>query len=123
MNASWAPLDEAELFQRSDLIVQATVIEIRGNPQLPQNLYAAQLKIESSYKGQEDNLFVLTPAPTSLRVSDQIFLEEGQAGFWFLTQSKIYPHFYLLNHPQRFWPLSQRAQFHKALKIYLNPEE
>lgn len=122
-DASWAPIEESTLFVQSDLIIQAEITEIGVDPRLPENLLAALVKIEAKFKGEDKQIYILTPAITAARVSDQIVLQEGQSGFWFLTKSNLYPGFYLLNHPQRFWPLSQSDKFLQLKELHLSGKQ
>ena len=106
-HATWARLSDRDLIDRSELIVEATLIgktriRLQG---LTRRL--AVLKVQRVYQGgaAEVVLLALPDRPPGVVVSTDIDYPVGEAGIWFLrldpaSQEGIY----LADHPQRLWP-------------------
>jgi len=109
LQAMWAGMSDAELVEKSVLIVKATYI---GSTQISVDKHGKVLKlgvlaVEETLKGDTQQMLllhlpVLTGGPQR---SDAILFRPGQKGLWFLKKSGLYEGSYLVDHPQRFIPV------------------
>ncbi len=108
VQAMWAKMTDAELVERSPLIVMATYIGkaeagLKVNGEI---LHPGVLQVDRTLKGnQREVIFLQLPQSESLiRKSDDIFFHPGQKGLWFLREVSPQKGIYKIDNPQRFVP-------------------
>ena len=107
----WVQMSDAELVQRSDLIVQGTWLgqsEVAFSPG-PGRLNLGVVAITEVLKGPSASTLVLIVVPGSdaPRSSTDIVYRKGDQGLWLLrARPGGNSGLYLADHPQRFVPSS-----------------
>lgn len=113
VQAMWVRMTDAELVERSHLIVTAIYI---GNADIrlkadAEVLHLGVLDIDSTLKGPQRKV-ILLQLPRSqgqLRKSDDISFHPGQKGLWFLREDGQNKGLYVIDNPQRFVPQEKVA--------------
>ena len=123
-DAMWVKLSDAELIDKSDIIVGAELIghtQLRVAPDRPK-LTVGVLRVDDVLKGDTGitvALLVLS-SPDAPRSSTDLVYRKGQKGLWFLrVRDQKDAGLYLADHPQHFVPLQHAAQidaFKRLLK-------
>jgi len=107
-SAMWAELSDAELVERSPLIVAGTIVGTTrlGLPAGAGALTVGVIRVDAVYKGSPDGEVVLIALPTprpGVWSSGEITYRPGQDGLWFLRpRGQGTAGLYLADHPQRF---------------------
>ena len=124
----WAPMSDAELLQRSELIVIGTLQgpTTAPAPAVPGAVvpHVGALAVSEVLKGPAATARVLLamPAPGALRSSSDIVHRVGDHGLWLLRR---HPggaaDVYLADHPQRFVSMATEAARIEALRKLLRP--
>jgi hypothetical protein len=114
INAMWVRMSDEDLVKASQVIVKATLVEIKtidlqgakGSSRL------GTLRVEKTYKGVPEltDIQLALPPEPRLHSSTDIIYQTGQTGLWFLREQEAGSGLYLADHPQRFWPNTEEER-------------
>lgn len=116
VSAMWERMTDAELIDRSDLVVFGTLIGHSALRTATEDLLLGVVRIDRVYKGAAGGVaFVMLPPPRPVSSTDLRF-SVGQTGLWFLRLRRPDEQgIYLADHPQRFTAAAQAAAQVEAL--------
>jgi hypothetical protein len=119
--AMWAKYSNADLIEKSELIVEArfmgTTEVLLPNQQHPLSLGVLQVSKVLKGKPQTEVVLLALPSKSGLVSSTDIHYRQGQVGLWFLYQkSGGISGVYYADHPQRFLPSDSKGPAAEELR-------
>jgi hypothetical protein len=116
--AMWARLSDAELFDRSDLIVTGTLIGQTRVRIGTADLTVGVIDVKETFKGEPAEIAVLVlPTRGQPVSSDALPRATGDSGLWYLRlRTPTENGLYVADHPQRFVPAAEAEQAIKDLR-------
>jgi len=116
--AMWARLSDAELFDRSDLIVTGTLIGQTRVRIGTADLAVGVIDVKETFKGEPTEIALLVlPTKGQPVASDALPRATGDSGLWYLRlRTTAENGLYVADHPQRFVPAAEAEQAVKDLR-------
>ena len=118
--ADYAPMPQADLIERSTLIVTATFVGSQAMRPMTDGapIQVGVLRVMEVLKGDITTRIALLRVPRSgpgaLRASDDIVFQPDQTGLWYLRS--LPDGLYAADHPARFVPVDQAQDQIQALR-------
>lgn len=116
--AMFSRLTDAELLERSDLIVTGVLIGRTRIRTGATDLTVGVITVQETFKGQPAAIALLVlPADGRPVASDAIPRDDGATGLWYLRlRSPVETGLYVADHPQRFVPADEAQQAIRGLR-------
>jgi hypothetical protein len=113
----WERMSDAQLIERSDLVVTGTLIGHSAVRTSAEDLLLGVVQIDKVYKGAAETVaLIVLPRPDRPISSSDVRFQIGQSGLWFLRLRKADERgIYLADHPQRFTASAQATTQIEAL--------
>jgi hypothetical protein len=115
--AMWSRLSDAELFERSDLIVTGVLIGRTRIRTGQTDLTVGVIRVQETLKGPAANVALLVLPETRPTASDAIPYDVGASGLWYLRlRGPAEAGLFVADHPQRFVPAAEAQPAIAALR-------
>lgn len=120
-HAMWAKMPDAQLVERSTMIVSAQLLGVTEfsfeSASIAQQRVGI-LEVEKVFKGNGSARYILLvlPAATGLRVSSSIDYPIGSNGLWFLREAAGDEGLFYADNPQRFWSIDKLPVLEQLLR-------
>jgi hypothetical protein len=122
--AMWEKMSDAELLQRSDLIVvgtwQGLALPPSGSAAVTPTVGVVAVSEVLKGPATTTRALVVVPAPDAPRSSNDLYYRVGDTGLWLLRKRPgEQANLYLADHPQRFVPAATEAARIEVLRKML----